>query len=87
MLGYGKKVDKSIKNGLNWLLNNIAKDYEAISERVQKDTADQRAQEEQEKKERAERVRRIREERSVSSEDIRCHWDNRQILYSIMPKE
>ncbi|KTF89463.1 hypothetical protein cypCar_00013285 [Cyprinus carpio] len=64
MLGYGKKVDKSIKIGLNWLLNNIAKDYEAISERVQKDTAEQKAQEEQDKKERAERVRRIREERS-----------------------
>lgn len=63
VLGYGKKVDKSIKNGLNWLLNNIAKDYEAISERVQKDTAEQKAQEEQDKKERAERVRRIREER------------------------
>uniref|UniRef100_A0A9J7ZEN7 ADP-ribosylation factor-like 13b n=1 Tax=Cyprinus carpio carpio TaxID=630221 RepID=A0A9J7ZEN7_CYPCA len=63
MLGYGKKVDKSIKIGLNWLLNNIAKDYEAISERVQKDTAEQKAQEEQDKKERAERVRRIREER------------------------
>ncbi|KAI4896493.1 hypothetical protein NFI96_020383 [Prochilodus magdalenae] len=63
VLGYGKKIDKSIKNGLNWLLNNIAKDYEAITERVQRDTAEQRAQEEQDKKERAERVKRIREER------------------------
>ncbi|XP_019746248.1 ADP-ribosylation factor-like protein 13B isoform X4 [Hippocampus comes] len=63
VLGYGKKVDKSIKRGLGWLLNNIAKDFEAITERVQKDTAEQRAQEEQDKKERAERVRRIREER------------------------
>uniref|UniRef100_A0A1A7WJT1 ADP-ribosylation factor-like 13b n=1 Tax=Iconisemion striatum TaxID=60296 RepID=A0A1A7WJT1_9TELE len=63
VLGYGKKVDKSIKKGLNWLLKNIAKDYEAIAERVQKDTAEQRALEEQDKKERAERVRRIREER------------------------
>ncbi|XP_018584936.2 ADP-ribosylation factor-like protein 13B isoform X3 [Scleropages formosus] len=63
VFGYGKKLDKSIKNGLNWLLNNIAKDYEAISERVQRDTAEQRAVEEQEKKERAERVRRAREER------------------------
>uniref|UniRef100_A0AAV2LGP5 ADP-ribosylation factor-like protein 13B n=1 Tax=Knipowitschia caucasica TaxID=637954 RepID=A0AAV2LGP5_KNICA len=63
VLGYGKKVDKSIKKGLNWLLNNIAKDYEAIGERVQRDTAEQRAQEEQDRKERAERVRRIREER------------------------
>nr|XP_046238621.1 ADP-ribosylation factor-like protein 13B isoform X2 [Scatophagus argus] len=63
VLGYGKKVDKSIRKGLKWLLNNIAKDYEAITERVQKDTAEQRAQEEQDKKARAERVRRIREER------------------------
>uniref|UniRef100_A0A7N6ASM1 ADP-ribosylation factor-like 13b n=1 Tax=Anabas testudineus TaxID=64144 RepID=A0A7N6ASM1_ANATE len=63
VLGYGKKLDKSIKKGLNWLLSNIAKDYEAITERVQKDTAEQRAQEEQDKKERAERVRQIREER------------------------
>ncbi|XP_061841210.1 ADP-ribosylation factor-like protein 13B isoform X1 [Nerophis lumbriciformis] len=63
VLGYGKKFDKSIKRGLSWLLNNIAKDYEAITERVQKDTAEQHAQEEQDKKERAERVRRIREER------------------------
>ncbi|TNN56459.1 ADP-ribosylation factor-like protein 13B [Liparis tanakae] len=63
VLGYGKKVDKSIKKGLKWLLNNIAKDYEAIAERVQRDTAEQRAQEEQDKKERAARVRQIREER------------------------
>ncbi|XP_026787988.3 ADP-ribosylation factor-like protein 13B isoform X3 [Pangasianodon hypophthalmus] len=63
VLGYGKKIDKSIKNGLNWLLSNIAKDYEAITERVQRDTAEQRVQEEQDKKERAERVKRIREER------------------------
>ncbi|KAJ0009373.1 hypothetical protein NQD34_001075 [Periophthalmus magnuspinnatus] len=68
VLGYGKKVDKSIKKGLNWLLNNIAKDYEAITERVQKDTAEQHAQEEQDKKERAERVRRIREERQEREE-------------------
>lgn len=63
VLGYGKKMDKSIKKGLKWLLNNIAKDYEAITERVQKDTAEQRALEEQDKKARAERVRQIREER------------------------
>ncbi|XP_026865128.2 ADP-ribosylation factor-like protein 13B isoform X2 [Electrophorus electricus] len=63
VLGYGKKVDKSIKSGLNWLLSSIAKDYEAITERVQRDTAEQRALEEQDKQERAERVKRIREER------------------------
>ncbi|XP_066562107.1 ADP-ribosylation factor-like protein 13B isoform X2 [Amia ocellicauda] len=63
VIGYGKKLDKSIKKGLAWLLSNIAKDYEALNERVQKDTAEQRALEEQEKRERAERVRRLREER------------------------
>uniref|UniRef100_A0A3Q2C7E9 ADP-ribosylation factor-like 13b n=1 Tax=Cyprinodon variegatus TaxID=28743 RepID=A0A3Q2C7E9_CYPVA len=73
ILGCGKKVDKSIKKGLSWLLSNIAKDYEAIAERVQKDTAEQRALEEQDKKERAERVRRIREER----------WENGNALKSV----
>ncbi|TSK17994.1 tRNA (cytosine(34)-C(5))-methyltransferase, mitochondrial [Bagarius yarrelli] len=63
VLGYGKKIDKSIKKGLNWLLNIIARDYEAIAERVQKDTTEQRTLEEQDKKERAERVKRIRLER------------------------
>ncbi|KAH0624951.1 hypothetical protein JD844_032902 [Phrynosoma platyrhinos] len=63
IMGYGKKIDKSIKKGLLWLLQIIAKDFDALHERVQKDTAEQKAAEEQEKRERAERVRKIREER------------------------
>nr|XP_040026992.1 ADP-ribosylation factor-like protein 13B isoform X1 [Gasterosteus aculeatus aculeatus] len=63
VLGYGKKVDKSIKKGLKWLLNNIAKDYEAITERVQKDTAEQHAQEDQDREERKKRVQQIRDQR------------------------
>uniref|UniRef100_UPI00398F622A ADP-ribosylation factor-like protein 13B isoform X2 n=1 Tax=Pristiophorus japonicus TaxID=55135 RepID=UPI00398F622A len=63
VLGYGKKLDKAIRKGLGWLLNTIAKDYDVLQERVQKDTTEQKTQEEQEKRERAERVRRIREER------------------------
>ncbi|GCB62442.1 ADP-ribosylation factor-like protein 13B isoform X1 [Scyliorhinus torazame] len=62
-LGYGKKLDKAIRKGLGWLLNTIAKDYDALQERVQKDAMEQKAQEEKEKRERAERVQRIREER------------------------
>nr|XP_042115403.1 ADP-ribosylation factor-like protein 13B isoform X2 [Peromyscus maniculatus bairdii] len=65
VLGYGKKIDKSIKKGLYWLLHIIAKDFDALSERIQKDTTEQRALEEQEKRERAERVRKLREERMV----------------------
>ncbi|CAM4421561.1 unnamed protein product [Eretmochelys imbricata] len=63
VMGYGKKIDKSIRKGLYWLLHTIAKDFDALNERVQKDTTEQKAYEEQEKRERAERVRKIREER------------------------
>uniref|UniRef100_A0A670INI2 ARF like GTPase 13B n=1 Tax=Podarcis muralis TaxID=64176 RepID=A0A670INI2_PODMU len=63
IMGYGKKIDKSIKKGLLWLLHIIAKDFDALHERIQKDTIEQKAAEEQEKRERAERVRKIREER------------------------
>lgn len=69
VLGYRKKFDKSIRKGLSWLLNNVAKDFEALSERVQKDTAEQKAQEDQEKRERAERVRRVREEREQGEQE------------------
>ncbi|CAH2219527.1 ADP-ribosylation factor 13B isoform X1 [Pelobates cultripes] len=65
----GKKIDKSIKNGLNWLLCVIAKDFEALHERIQKETAEQRAQEEQDRRERAERVKRIREERDEKEKE------------------
>nr|KAF6381230.1 ADP ribosylation factor like GTPase 13B [Pipistrellus kuhlii] len=63
ILGSGKKIDKSIKKGLYWLLDIIARDFDALNERIQKDTTEQRALEEQEKRERAERVRKLREER------------------------
>lgn len=63
ILGTGKKLDKSIKKGLHWLLETIGKDYDALNIRVLKETTEQRAQEAQDKQERAERVRQIREER------------------------
>ncbi|XP_078415915.1 ADP-ribosylation factor-like protein 13B isoform X1 [Cetorhinus maximus] len=69
-LGYGKKLDKAIRKGLGWLLNTIAKDYDVLQERVQKDTMEQKAQEEKEKRERAERVRRIREEREQKEKEV-----------------
>ncbi|XP_021040499.1 ADP-ribosylation factor-like protein 13B isoform X2 [Mus caroli] len=70
VLGYGKKLDKSIKKGLYWLLHIIAKDFDALSERIQKDTTEQRALEEQEKRERAERVRKLREEREREQTEL-----------------
>ncbi|KAM6438854.1 ADP-ribosylation factor-like protein 13B [Rhynochetos jubatus] len=75
-MGCGKKIDKSIKKGLHWLLHTVAKDFDTLNERVERDTAEQKAYEEQQKLERAERVRRIREERereegrSVADEEV-----------------
>ncbi|KAM6439249.1 ADP-ribosylation factor-like protein 13B [Rhynochetos jubatus] len=65
-MGCGKKMDKSIKKGLRWLLRAIAEDFDTLNERVERDSAEQKAYEEQQKLERAERVRRIREERKVT---------------------
>ncbi|KFO86497.1 ADP-ribosylation factor-like 13B, partial [Buceros rhinoceros silvestris] len=62
IMGCGKNIDKSIKKGLYWLLHIIAKDFDALNERIQRDTTEQKAYEEQKKLERAERVRKIREE-------------------------
>uniref|UniRef100_A0A8C2V2W3 ARF like GTPase 13B n=1 Tax=Chinchilla lanigera TaxID=34839 RepID=A0A8C2V2W3_CHILA len=70
VLGYGKKIDKSIKKGLYWLLHIIARDFETLNERIQKDTREQRALEEQEKRERAERVRKLREEREGEQAEL-----------------
>ncbi|XP_078214708.1 ADP-ribosylation factor-like protein 13B isoform X8 [Callithrix jacchus] len=69
ILGYGKKIDKSIKKGLYWLLHVIARDFDALNERIQKDTAEQRALEEQGRRERAERVRKLREERKQNQQE------------------
>ncbi|NXG65010.1 AR13B protein, partial [Hemiprocne comata] len=66
VMGCGKKIDKSIKRGLYWLLHIIAKDFDALNERIQRDTTEQKAYEEQKKLERAERVRRLREQRYSS---------------------
>lgn len=70
VFGYGKKIDKSIKNGLFWLLHIIARDFDALNERIQNDTIEQRAQEELEKRERAERVRKLREEREQRAQEL-----------------
>ncbi|XP_039411030.1 ADP-ribosylation factor-like protein 13B isoform X1 [Corvus cornix cornix] len=70
IMGCGKKIDKSIKKGLFWLLHIIAKDFDALNERIQRDTTEQKALEEQKKLERAERVRRIREEREKEEGNV-----------------
>ncbi|KAL4635702.1 ADP-ribosylation factor-like protein 13B isoform X1 [Arapaima gigas] len=59
----GKKLDGPIENGLTWLLRSISEDYEAIRERVRRDTEKQRACEVQETPEQEGFVRWTREDR------------------------
>ncbi|XP_043847012.1 ADP-ribosylation factor-like protein 13B [Dromiciops gliroides] len=69
VLGFGKTLDKSIRNGLYWLLCTIESDIDELSERVRRDTIAQLVYEEMEKQERAERVRKLREERERREKD------------------
>ena len=59
----GNKSDPAIRDGIQWLLGQISKDYDKIRHRVNADVALQRAKEAEKRKERAERVRKIKEER------------------------
>ncbi|XP_007500852.2 ADP-ribosylation factor-like protein 13B isoform X1 [Monodelphis domestica] len=70
VMGYGKKIDKSITKGLYWLLHSIANDFDTLHERIKKDTTEQRALEQQEKLERAARVKKIREERERKEKEL-----------------
>ncbi|XP_074048399.1 ADP-ribosylation factor-like protein 13B [Macrotis lagotis] len=63
VLGSGKNIDKSIRKGLYWLLCSIGNDFDAINERVEKDTVAQQTLEEIERRERIERVKQLRRER------------------------
>ncbi|XP_033118854.1 ADP-ribosylation factor-like protein 13B isoform X2 [Anneissia japonica] len=61
--GFGKKMDKSIFQGFQWLLSGMSDDWEKLSERVDKDFAEQREAEQKYKKERMEQIRKQKEER------------------------
>ena len=59
----GKKIDKGITNGFQWLLDTIMNSFEKLDLRVTQDTEEQKMIQDKEKAERKERVRKIREER------------------------
>ncbi|KAK3097336.1 hypothetical protein FSP39_008790, partial [Pinctada imbricata] len=61
--GTGKKMDKNIKSGLNWLCGMIDHNWTLYHSRVEEDTAEQEKIRKKEMEERRERVRKIREER------------------------
>ncbi|XP_020830473.1 ADP-ribosylation factor-like protein 13B isoform X2 [Phascolarctos cinereus] len=61
--GSGKNFDKAIRTGLYWLLCAIANDFDALNDRVEKDSVTQHILEKVERHERIERVRKLRRER------------------------
>ncbi|XP_074158116.1 uncharacterized protein LOC141561979 [Sminthopsis crassicaudata] len=63
LLFTGKKIDKSIKKGIFWLLSCIGNDFYTLKPRVERDTKAQQIFEEMKKRQRAERVRQLRRER------------------------
>ena len=63
MKGTGRKMDKNIKSGLQWLCTMIDHNWPTYHGRVEGDVAEQDKIRKQEMEERRERVRKIREER------------------------
>ncbi len=61
--GIGRKMDKNIKEGMQWLLQGIERDWDTLHERVENEVAVQREAEAKARKERIARVKKIREER------------------------
>ena len=61
--GIGKKMDKNIKEGMQWLLQGIQNDWDSLHERVEAEMAAQKEAEAAARKERIARVKKIREER------------------------
>lgn len=67
--GYGKQIDRSIKEGLNWLLTAVNEDFVTIHEKVEKESKIQKEEEAKERKERLERIRKLREEREKAAKE------------------
>lgn len=61
--GSGKKVDKSLREGFRWLLQNISSDWEDLHTRVEEDMIVKKEAQAAARKARLERARKAREER------------------------
>ncbi|XP_037291413.2 ADP-ribosylation factor-like protein 13B [Rhipicephalus microplus] len=62
--GRKRKRDPGIDRGFQWLLGHIGRNWDELSDRVERDTALQREQEEREKEQRLARVQKARELRA-----------------------
>ncbi|XP_072144866.1 ADP-ribosylation factor-like protein 13B isoform X2 [Dermacentor andersoni] len=65
--GRRRKRDPGIDKGFQWLLGHIARNWEELKDRVERDTALHREQEERDKAERLARVQKARELRAKAS--------------------
>ena len=63
MKGIGKKMDKSVNVGLQWLLQGILKDWPVLTARVAREQADQKEADAIDRKAKTERIRKRKEER------------------------
>ena len=64
----GPKCDGAIKEGFQWLLDQIDRDFHSTNARVEADVAQRQKEEEILKAERIERVKRFQEERKLEEE-------------------
>ncbi|XP_038059334.1 ADP-ribosylation factor-like protein 13B isoform X2 [Patiria miniata] len=71
MQGTGKKMDKSVSVGLEWLLHGILRDWPTLSARMAREMEEQKEAEAIEKKAKLERIRKRREERERKEEEER----------------
>ncbi|XP_003728851.1 ADP-ribosylation factor-like protein 13B isoform X1 [Strongylocentrotus purpuratus] len=69
--GIGKRMDPSIKDGIQWLLDGIGNDWAKITKRVEEDTAAQKEEEAQKRAEKRERVTKEKEARKKRQEEER----------------
>ena len=74
--GFGKKIDKSIYQGFQWLLNGMADDWEKLSRRVDKDFAEQKEAARKYKRERLEQIRKQKEERYVWNSHLKVQLNS-----------
>ncbi|XP_022098135.1 ADP-ribosylation factor-like protein 13B isoform X3 [Acanthaster planci] len=69
--GIGKKMDKSVTIGLQWLLHGILRDWPTLSARVAREMDEQKEADAIERKAKLERIRKRREERERKEEEER----------------
>ncbi|KXJ24352.1 ADP-ribosylation factor-like protein 13B [Exaiptasia diaphana] len=69
ILGQGNKIDRQIKKGFQWLLQEISQNYSTLSQRVERDYTEQKRIAAEERKKKLERIRREKEAREKEEQE------------------